>query len=29
MPMIGLLKRKAEKHIINTALNELKKRAEG
>ena len=29
MPMIGLLKRKAEKHIINIALTELKKRAEG
>ena len=29
MPMIGLLKRKAEKHIINLALTELKKRAEG
>ena len=29
MPMIGLLKRKAEKHIINTALTELKKRVEG
>ena len=29
MPMIGMLKRKAEKHIINTALTELKKRAEG
>jgi len=28
MPMIGMLKRKAEKHIINTALTELKKRAE-
>ena len=29
MPMIGMLKRKAEKHIINTALSELKKRVEG
>ena len=29
MPMIGLLKRKAEKHIINLALSELKKRVEG
>ena len=29
MPMIGMLKRKAEKHIINTALTELKKRVEG
>ena len=29
MPMIGMLKRKAERHIINTALTELKKRAEG
>ena len=29
MPMIGLLKRKAEKHIISTALTELKKRVEG
>ena len=28
MPMIGMLKRKAEKHIINTALTELKKRVE-
>ncbi len=28
MPMIGMLKRKAEKHIINTALSELKKRVE-
>ena len=28
MPMIGLLKRKAEKHIINLALSELKKRVE-
>ena len=28
MPMIGMLKRKAEKHIINTALAELKKRVE-
>jgi ribosome-associated toxin RatA of RatAB toxin-antitoxin module len=29
MPMIGMLKRKAEKHIINLALSELKKRVEG
>ncbi len=29
MPMIGLLKRKAERHIISTALTELKKRVEG
>ena len=29
MPMIGMLKRKAEKHIINAALSELKKRVEG
>jgi ribosome-associated toxin RatA of RatAB toxin-antitoxin module len=29
MPMIGMLKRKAERHIINTALTELKKRVEG
>ncbi|MBR7743145.1 SRPBCC family protein [Phycicoccus sp. BSK3Z-2] len=29
MPMIGMLKRKAEKHIITTALTELKKRVEG
>ncbi len=29
MPMIGMLKRKAEKHIISTALTELKKRVEG
>ncbi len=28
MPMIGLLKRKAEKIIIDTALKELKKRVE-
>jgi ribosome-associated toxin RatA of RatAB toxin-antitoxin module len=28
MPMIGMLKRKAEKHIISTALTELKKRVE-
>lgn len=28
IPMIGLLKRKAEKVIIDTALKELKKRAE-
>jgi ribosome-associated toxin RatA of RatAB toxin-antitoxin module len=29
IPMLGLLKRKAEKSIIATALQELKKRAEG
>ncbi|HET7761494.1 MAG TPA: SRPBCC family protein [Phycicoccus sp.] len=29
MPMIGMLKRKAERHIISTALTELKKRVEG
>ncbi|GGL22605.1 SRPBCC family protein [Phycicoccus endophyticus] len=29
MPMLGMLKRKAEKHIISTALTELKKRVEG
>ena len=29
IPMLGLLKRKAEKGIIDTALSELKKRAEG
>lgn len=29
IPMIGLLKRKAEKVIIGTALGELKKRVEG
>ena len=29
IPMIGLLKRKAEKVIIDTALKELKKRVEG
>lgn len=29
MPMIGLLRRKAEKVITDTALNELKKRVEG
>jgi ribosome-associated toxin RatA of RatAB toxin-antitoxin module len=28
MPMLGMLKRKAEKNIISTALNELKKRVE-
>ena len=28
LPMIGLIKRKAEKRIIDTALKELKKRAE-
>ena len=28
MPMIGMLKRKAERHIISTALTELKKRVE-
>lgn len=29
IPMLGMLKRKAEKGIIDTALKELKKRAEG
>jgi ribosome-associated toxin RatA of RatAB toxin-antitoxin module len=29
MPMLGMLRRKAEKTIIDTALKELKKRAEG
>ena len=29
IPMIGMLKRKAEKVIIDTALKELKKRVEG
>ena len=29
IPMIGMFKRKAEKVIIDTALTELKKRAEG
>ncbi|CRK51850.1 conserved hypothetical protein [Rhodococcus sp. RD6.2] len=29
IPMIGLFKRKAEKAITDTALNELKKRVEG
>ncbi len=29
MPMLGLLRRKAEKTIIDTALKELKKRVEG
>jgi ribosome-associated toxin RatA of RatAB toxin-antitoxin module len=29
MPMLGMLRRKAEKMIIDTALKELKKRAEG
>jgi hypothetical protein len=28
IPMLGMLKRKAEKVIIDTALKELKKRAE-
>jgi hypothetical protein len=28
IPMLGILKRKAEKVIIETALNELKKRVE-
>ncbi len=28
IPMIGLLKRKAEKVIVDTALKELKKRVE-
>ncbi len=29
MPMLGMLRRKAEKTIIDTALTELKKRVEG
>lgn len=29
MPMLGMLRRKAEKMIIDTALTELKKRVEG
>ncbi len=29
IPMIGMLKRKAEKLIIDAALSELKKRVEG
>ena len=29
IPMIGMLKRKGEKVIIDTALKELKKRVEG
>jgi ribosome-associated toxin RatA of RatAB toxin-antitoxin module len=29
IPMLGMLRRKAEKAIIDTALNELKKRVEG
>jgi len=29
MPMLGLLRRKAEKMLIETALNDLKKRVEG
>jgi hypothetical protein len=29
VPMLGMLKRKAEKVIIDTALKELKKRVEG
>ena len=29
IPMLGMLKRKAEKIIIDTALKELKKRVEG
>ncbi|HET7304280.1 MAG TPA: SRPBCC family protein [Segeticoccus sp.] len=29
IPMLGMLKRKAEKVIVDTALKELKKRAEG
>jgi len=29
IPMLGMLRRKAERVIIETALNELKKRAEG
>ncbi len=28
IPMLGMLRRKAEKAIIDTALNELKKRVE-
>ncbi len=29
IPMLGMLKRKAEKVIVDTALRELKKRVEG
>ena len=29
IPMIGMIKRKAEKVIVDTALKELKKRVEG
>jgi hypothetical protein len=29
VPMIGMLKRRAEKVILDTALKELKKRVEG
>ena len=29
IPMIGMIKRKAEKVILDTALKELKKRVEG
>jgi hypothetical protein len=29
MPLLGMMKRKAEKVIIDTALKELKKRVEG
>jgi hypothetical protein len=29
IPMLGMIKRKAEKVIIDTALKELKKRVEG
>ena len=29
IPMLGMLKRKAEKTIVDTALKELKKRVEG
>jgi hypothetical protein len=29
IPLLGLMKRKAEKVIIDTALKELKKRVEG
>jgi hypothetical protein len=29
IPMLGLIKRKAEKVILDTALKELKKRVEG
>jgi hypothetical protein len=29
IPMIGMLKRRAEKVVLDTALRELKKRVEG